>query len=306
MYFRQIFMVWVFLAIGAHFSWAIENILTKYAVEKRFANPYVFLILFSLVGIILIFALPFLGYPLPSFNILLLLFLSGFIYFYGGLPYIKAMQMEEVSRINILLSLIPIFSLGLGYFIGDRLILSEFIGMLILIFGSVLTSFHFNHTVNKWKFSKAFWLMLVVCICYAFYGVLMRQVLQQIPLIVAFVWFYIFEAIAASTILLSKKIRIEVIETVRVIGRRDIFLVGLVVLTAWGGVILNQWALSLKQTSLVFAMEGFQAIFVFLIVGLISYFAPKYIKEEWDKKNLLLKLLALIFMVVGVIVLNIG
>ncbi|MFZ2189220.1 MAG: DMT family transporter [Candidatus Magasanikiibacteriota bacterium] len=299
-------MVWVFLAIGAHFSWAIENILTKYAVEKRFANPYVFLTLFSIVDILLIFALPFVGYQIPPLNILILLFLSGFIYFYGGLPYIKAMQLEEVSRINILWSLIPIFSLGLGYFIGDRLAWFEFIGMFILIFGSVLTSLHFNQTANTWKFSKAFWLMLIVCICYAFYGVLMRQALQQIPLIVAFVWFYIFEAMAASTILLSKKIRIEVVKTIKVISRRDIFLVCLVVLTAWGGVILNQWALSLKQTSLVFAMEGFQAIFVFLIVGLISWLAPKYIKEEWDKKNLLLKLIALIFMVAGIVVLNLA
>ena len=77
------------------------------------------------------------------------------------------------------------------------------------------------------------------------------------------------------------------------------------VVAVLGGVLMNQLALALQQASLVFAMEGFQTFFVFSIAIFFTIFFPRILKEKFDLKNLILKLVALMFMVVGIVVLNI-
>ena len=72
------------------------------------------------------------------------------------------------------------------------------------------------------------------------------------------------------------------------------------------GILFNFKALSLGPVALVFAMESFQAIFVFIIVMLLTWLAPKIIKEKFDFKNGLLKAVALILMVVGIVILNLN
>ena len=69
------------------------------------------------------------------------------------------------------------------------------------------------------------------------------------------------------------------------------------------GLFLNTQAISLGPVSLVSALEGFQTIAVFVIAALLTIFAPRIIKEEFDRKNLALKLLALALMLGGIAVL---
>lgn len=295
-------MTWIFLAIGSHFAWAIENVVSKYAVEKRIKNPVIFLVLFSLMEFLVVLLIPFVDFFAPSWPTLLLLAVAGFIYFYGGLPYIKALQAEEVSRINILWNLIPLMTLFLGYFIGDRLNWLEFGALIMLVFGAVLASIHAG--AGKWRFSRAFWLMFLSCICFSFYGVILRYLTQQIPFLVVFIWVLIFNSIAALSVLFHSGLRQEFKQTVKEATGDFWWLLFGVSLIALFGAFMNQSALKLKQASLVFSFEGFQAIFVFIIAVLLTIFAPHLIKEEIDKRNVILKLLALAFMVVGVVVLN--
>ena len=72
------------------------------------------------------------------------------------------------------------------------------------------------------------------------------------------------------------------------------------------GTLFNTWALSLGPVALINAIGGIQSIFVFIIAILISIFAPKIIKEELDMKNVVLKIAALVLIVVGLLLLNLG
>ena len=69
------------------------------------------------------------------------------------------------------------------------------------------------------------------------------------------------------------------------------------------GIMLNIKSLSLGPVSLVFSMEGLQVIYVFIMALLLSLFFPKIIKEEIDKKNIILKTSALIIILAGIAVL---
>ena len=70
------------------------------------------------------------------------------------------------------------------------------------------------------------------------------------------------------------------------------------------GMLFNIKAISLGPVALVNSLEGSQMIMVFLITILLTIFAPKIIKEEIDRKNILLKLSAIAIMVVGVVILS--
>lgn len=296
-------MTWIFLAIGSHFAWAIENVVTKYTVDKRIKNPYIFLILFTILEGVAFLIIPFVDFCIPSPKIILLLVLAGGLYFFGGFPYIKAMQMEEVTRINILWGLIPVISLFFGYFIGDRVTLQQGVALFILIIGTILAGIHLGE--GRWLFSKAFWLMFAACVCFSAYGILMRYILQMVPFFVAFLGNLFFDVLISFIVLVfHKKWRQETKQVIFSLDKKFILVLILVVATALLGVFLNQKALSYTQASLVFSMEGFQTIFVFVITGFLTLFLPRILKEKFDRKNLLLKLGALVFMVTGIVVLN--
>ncbi len=296
-------MLWVFLAISAHFFWAVENVATKYIVGKRVSNPYVFLILLTVLsGGIGILIFPFVNFFVPEWKILFLLALAGFLYFYAGLPYIKAMQIEEVSRINILWNLVPIFSLFFGYFIGDRLSALEILALVFLVSGGVTASIHSRE--KGFSFSKAFWLMMLSCLVYSFESVLFRYVALRIPFAIAFVWVAFFEVLSALSALFLSKIRFDFKEAIKNCGYSLLGITLGIAVIANLGIFLSQWALSLKPAALVFSFEGFQVVFVFIMAIFITHFYPRILKEEFDWKNIALKLTAMVLMIAGVVVLT--
>lgn len=297
-------MLWIFLAISAHFGWAMENVATKYLVEKRVRNPYVFLILLTVLSGIGMLIFPFVDFFVPEWKILLLLALAGFLYFYAGLPYIKAMQIEEVSRINILWNFVPIFSLFFGYFIGDSLTSLETLALVFLVSGGITASIHSRE--KGFSFSKAFWLMMLSCLGYSFESVLFRYVAMSIPFAVAFVWITFFETIWALSALFLPKMRFDFKQTIKTGGYSLLGITLAIAVIANVAIFLSQWALSLKPAALVFSFEGFQVIFVFIMALLLTRFYPRILKEETDRKNILLKITALVLMIIGVVAVAFG
>jgi len=77
----------------------------------------------------------------------------------------------------------------------------------------------------------------------------------------------------------------------------------LVAIVARAGVLFNQWALSRGPVALVNATEGFQTIFVFVAAVLLTRFRPDILKEEIDRKNVLLKIGGAVFLVVSILLL---
>ena len=296
-------MLWVLLGISSHFIWAIGNIADKFIVSKKIKNPYVYLISMSIIGgAAALFVIPFIDFYVPNKNLLYLIFAGSAIYFFGGFPYIRAMQLEEPSRINIWWNLIPIFSFLIGWlFLGDIFSGEQIIAFVFLVLGTFIASFH--ATKKKLVFSKAVFHMMIACFAYSLYGLIFYHLAKSLPFTLLFVWFNLLSATLAVAILFVKKMRLDF--TNQILGGGKNLLILIIVLSLLDSVAIffNQWALSFKHTALVFALEGFQVIFVFILAILLSIYAPKIIKEEIDKKNLILKFLALASMLVGILIL---
>lgn len=270
-------------------------------IESKVKNPYVFLVLIMVLSIV---TLPFVPYQYifslnwSTFGWLLL---ASILYTFGSFPYIKAMKLEEVTRINILWNTIPIFNLILAWlFINEKISTQEFFAMIFLISGAIIASLKINGSAGRFfRFSKAFWLMILACIFYAAYAVIVRFLSRDLNFYSIFFWVTLFNAILVLVCLFYRDVRNDLLDTVHKESRSFFYIFLVVVAISNLGTLLNQWALSLKAGSLVYSFEGFQVLFVFILSFLVSKLFPGFITESLDKKNLFVKFLAFLVVMIG-------
>ncbi|MFA4830996.1 MAG: DMT family transporter [Patescibacteria group bacterium] len=299
-------MVWITFALLTHFFWAVVNIAEKYFVDKRFRNPYIYILLAFMAGPLFLVVLPFMDFFVPAPEYLLWILFISVCFVFGAIFYIKALKAEEVTRVNILWNFIPIFTLvGAWFFIDEKLGAKELVGFFILMAASVVASLHVKGG-GKIKISPAFFWMALACVFFAAYDVVARYLSSLVPFSVIFLWMTIFMPVLAFSFFISKKFRLEFKEEKKNLTWRLVALVAGVTMISKLGLLFNIKAISLGQVALVNAMEGSQALFVFIFVVLFSLFAPRILKEELDRRNVILKLAAIVFMVAGVAVLALG
>ena len=298
-------MLWVILAILSHFVWAWANITDKYVVENRVKNPYVYVWWQWIFAILALVIVPFVGFELNLASSYLWLMLASVFGVIGSLFYVKSLQLEEVSRIGLWWNLIPVFTLGIAWFtIGQKLSVIQFLAFFLLLFGALVGSLHAGWV--RFKISKALKYIIVACVSYSIYAVIYSHVVVVESFAVSYVWMNIFGFFMSFLLVFSPSIRHDFVSLWK---KMDVSLISIffgVSILNHIGAFLNVWALSLGLAALVFAMEGFQAMFILIFATIISVFNPKLLKEELDKKNIILKLVALVFMIVGILILNLG
>ncbi|MBI5222075.1 MAG: DMT family transporter [Candidatus Magasanikbacteria bacterium] len=293
-------MTWVILAVFAHFLWAVVNLGDKYVMEKKFSSPVFYTICGLVVGsLVSLSFLPFMRLSWISWIAAAGAVLAGVGFILGSLFYVKAIQIEEASRVNILWVFIPIFDFIFGWLLlGEKLVGTRLLAFGILLSGSLIACVHWRD--NHWKFSRAFLLMLASCLFFSSYDVVMRYLTQRAPFAPLYMVAVVSMLCWLVPIMLTKAFRRKYQAEFRKI---DWWLFGVVIFIAIVsrlGLLLNTRAISLGPVSLVSALEGFQTIFVFVIAALLTVFVPRIIKEEFDRRNSVLKLMALVLMLGGI------
>lgn len=298
-------MTWIFLAVISHFFWAIVNVGEKYLVSNRFKNPFLYLLLAFWVGPLVLLLTPFINFYIPDLFIICWIALSGICYFIGCVFYIKAMQIEEVSRINIWWNLVAVFNLIIAWsMIGETLNTKEIVAFVVLFIAALIASVHFQQV--KFKISKALVLMLFACLFISFCDVIIKYVSQFVPFSLTFVYLSLTFTTVSFSFFLSRQFRNDFKTESKNFGWGLVLLIIAITILSKIGLIFNIWALSLGPVALVASLEGTQVIFVFILAGFLTVFMPRIIREDFDKKNLFLKLAALVLMIGGLVVLNLG
>ncbi|MCD4761289.1 DMT family transporter [bacterium] len=296
-------MTWIFLAIIANFFWSLVNIGDKYLVSKKIQNPYVYLVVLTWAGVIGLFLIPFIDFFVPEFKWLALIVIASASYFFGSIFYFHAVKIEDISRINIWWNLIPIFTLVISWVaIDEKLTNNQLSAFVILIIGAIIASIHFGKT--KLSFSKALPLMFISTFVYAIYFVIIRYVSSEIPFLVIYVWNLVIVTILTFPLFLFSKFRKDFKKDFRFMSGRTKGKVISIAVMDESAILINMWALSLGPVALISVLGGLQSVYVFILVVLISLFRPHIIKEKLDKRNAILKLVALCVIIVGVLMLN--
>lgn len=292
------FMHWLFLGIVGYIFWSIVIIISKYLLIDRVKNEYVYILNSVFLSIFTLLILLFFPLQIPSLQLFLFIIPAAFLYLAGGIPYLRALQIEEVTRISVLWNLIPLFSLGLGYVLfGVSLSSREMLGLLLLVFGAIIASFH--RDVLRMRFSKGFWLMLISTLCYALYGVLIHQISDDISFISSYFWLQLCMVAIALVSLLFPSLRRSFITEMKSMKTSTYSMIFLNNIFDDLGILFTTWALLVAPAALVFSLEGVQAVLVFIFTYLITCFTSIDIQEDIQTSNTLLKILAILFVIAG-------
>ena len=174
-------MSWFFLTLIGPFLYALTNHIDKILLEKYFKESGVgTLMLFS--SLLSALALPFLFLADPmalsvgSISILVLA-VVGILNILVLWFYLLALRDEEASVVIVFYQLVPVFGLGLGYFIlGETLTQMQLIAMAIIILGTTIISFEIDVENNFKLRRQTIVLMLAASFCWALGSVIFKAV----------------------------------------------------------------------------------------------------------------------------------
>jgi len=294
-------MDWIFFALTAPVIWAVINVIEKIFVNRYIKNPYVYTAIISIIlGIGGLLIIPFNGLKMPSLFVFSLAIAGGLFYAYACIPYYKALEFEEVSRIVALWRFVPLFTLILAFiFLDERLNFYSYLSFFFLLTGGFLVSV--RKIKHAFKLSKAFWLMILSSLLFAMGLLLTKYVVSIYPFWDTNVLLRVGNLIGGLTLLINKKTRKEFTATVSSLNLKiKSILVGNEALNL-AAIFASNYAIMIGSVSLVTALSSTQPLFVLIFAIIMSVYIPKLLKEELTKKVLLQKIIAILLMIAGVV-----
>ena len=294
-------MEWVVFAVTAFALFALGVVFDKILRTKFVDDSLALTILFGLTSFLpMLFVLPFVNLSLPNPGILIAALAAGGLVTFALLPYIKALSLEEASRITPLWLTSPIFVLIIAsLFLNENLAAKDYFAFALLLAGGFLIS---TRRIKKaFQLSKAFWLMLLSAFLFAVSDVLLKFVYTTSDYWSNTFWVLLGTLIAAFALLLLFRKRF--FTSMKKIKKTAILPLMCSTLCGFAGKLLFFLALVSGPVSIVSALVGFQALFVLLFTVLLSLWLPKILEEDVSTKILLTKAASILIMIAGVVML---
>lgn len=292
-------MSWIFYAILAYALVGIANIIDKLLLEKYIKDSSIIVIFTGVIALFIgLIILLIRGFPILPVNHLVIILLSGIFMELYLLPYFKALELEDASKIISLTQLVPVFTLLLSFiFLKERLTNQQYIGSLLII-----VSAFFLYIDKKWalfKLSKSFYYMVLACLSFVVSTILLKFVILPENFWDALAIQNLGIGLGTLMIALYPKYGSRFLGFAHKLPRGG----WLALVSAEVFYVANQFliifAIALGSVALVNVLGGFQPVFVFIYGLLITKFFPGLLQENVKKEVLKRKLIALGYIFVG-------
>ncbi|MBU0722523.1 DMT family transporter [Patescibacteria group bacterium] len=300
---------WFFIALAAPFLWALVNLVDKYLVTNysgKETSSSSLVLFSSLVGIAASFIIGVFTPEVFAISLLdkALLIFIGIFSICGIIFYLFALEIEDVSTVIPWMLTIPAFGYVLGYFfLGETLTRTQLLGTGIIFFGAIILSVDFSQIQILFKKRLALHILLF-CLIYSINGVIFKFVASANSFWVASFWEYLGLGISGIFIFLFfGSYRRDFIFNIKTSGK-FIFSINIIseIMTIIGNLLTN-FALLIAPVALVYMVGSFQPVAVLLFSFLSTKFLPKIVSEDFSHKVIIPKMIAIIFMLVGSVIL---
>lgn len=297
-------MLWLLIIILAYFFLALSSLGDKIFLKgKENAKTYVFYV--GLLSGLVVLLIPFIDFTISSINILIWPFFEGIVYIIALYTMYYAIDKFEVSTVvPILGGLQPIFIffLSIVFFEIADISLKNILALIILIVGTFLISFNKDKTRVK---SKEVLFAIFPAFLFSLDFILTKQVFNSQPFLEGLVYMRITSFLFVLLFLFSKEFRKSIFKQKKNNNKSLVFIGAQ---TAGGfGILLQSYAIKLVPVyglAILNALKGIQFVFLFIATYLTSIFCPKVLKENFDKKSLILKITSIIIIVIGIALLS--
>lgn len=297
---------WFLVALIAPILWSIVNHIDKYILSRYQEGRGVGAILiFSSLSSIII--LPFIAYfyRFQIFNIslvdFLVLIIIGFLGATAFYFYLKAMDIEEASVVIPLFQFDPVFGYILSYFILNELLnINQILASVLILIGIMLLSVEIDAD-NKFKLKKkALFLVAASSFLFALGGVLFKKLALVDSFWISIFWQYVGLTIFGISILIFyKKFRQDFVMMVTTPTLKVLTLNVVSELLYIIGGLANNFAILIAPVALVFVVNSYQSLFVFIFGVLFTIFLPHFASEKISRKHFFHKLISIIIILIG-------
>ena len=236
----------------------------------------------------------------------ILTMIVGMLYVLYLFPYLIALNIEESSRVIPIFQTIPVFGAILAFIVlGEVLTIEQIIAGLLIILGAIGISTRFSS--NSFKLNKkVLFLMLLASLMVALSAVAFKFVAISTDFFTTLFWQQVGFVVFGLILFIIKKeyrkqfIQVFILNSKKIIGL-NVFneIINIVAL------IIFNYATLLAPMGLVWVINGFQPLFIFILGVIITLFFPKFGKESIDK-NLYYKNIFIGIMLIGAMILGVS
>ncbi|PIT86303.1 MAG: hypothetical protein COU33_03940 [Candidatus Magasanikbacteria bacterium CG10_big_fil_rev_8_21_14_0_10_43_6] len=301
------YSMWLITSLIGYFCLALVFVLDKFILTKSVptSSVYTFYSTIFMFGALL--AWPF-GVELLHGIDWVWAVTSGVSFGFGLWAMYIALTYSETSHLSPFIgALITVFIYGLSsQFLAEALTGAQQAGIIILVFASFLLSFEKSRTGSG--FHRGFLWGIVAALCFAISHVTAKYLYELYPFLTGFVWTRATTGLVGVILFASpavwktfkKKTPQQARHKAKTLGKRHA--IGIVVsnkVLGVVGVVAIQYAIAIGSVTLVNAMVGIQFVLMFILIYLLTKFAPKVFQEYVTKRELAVQTIAIILVMVG-------
>lgn len=228
----------------------------------------------------------------------------GFLWTIMFVPYLKALEFEEPSRVALFLSMLSIFMFVLGYLIlGETLTSFQGMAFVLILAGGALAAL--KRLTDTWHFSRAFWLIGFASLFWALSDVLFKKFATDFSgFMPAFSLFLLGSFLPALVLPLMRFVRHDValFRASKVCARAWVMQSSSMIISVLGSLVFSK-ALVLGKVALTSVLAEIQPLFVFALTLLLARFFHDISPEDVTREALFFKGASLAMIVGGLIIL---
>lgn len=299
-------MLWFFIALTGYILQAIVFILDKKILTSSVSKPVVYTFYST------IFLLPvFLLVPFSSqiglknlYNLdLLLAITSGITFGLGLWLMFIAVKQGEASHINPFIGGVIAIATYLFSYLFFQEVLSSYqiAGVIFVIFASLLLSF--EKSKKHSGFHIGFLWAVISGLLFAVSHVAAKYIYINYDFFTGIIYTRGSIGFVGLLTLIYPSVRksFRKAKTKKAKSKKTSSLLLVVINKILGvsAVLLIQYAIAIGSVTLVNAMAGLQYALMFVFIYLLTKFTPRLFKEFFTKRELLIEVIALIFVVLG-------
>ena len=292
--------LWIILSLIPPLIWSILSFLDKFLITSHIKRQTSFifytrlLLLPTLILLILIN-----GFEIIKLKHILISIISGIIYIYCFIFYVKSLEIEETTKVLPLFSLVTIFTFIFDIFLlREEIEFLQIVGIFVVLFGSILITS--KNLLSIFKIRKVLFYMLICTFLLASHYASIKYLSNFYDFLLIQTYIIIGSILAILGLFLLKKEREDIIKCYKKFSKKTISLFVLNNFLNICATILLNFIFTIAIVSLVNSIINIQYVFIFILGIILSLIFPKYIKEDLSKKELFRKWFSIIIILSGI------
>ena len=275
----------------------------RYAVSTKLFYGYAHIVIFGIL-------LAVTGFNFVSADGIALLFIaiSGIFASLAGIPYFKALELDDSTNIGIFTQLAPVIYLIIGwFFLGDTFSPTQLIAFVIILSAPFLIIFTTRRRSRKIKIRAVMHAFLYVLLAVIGNVFFVKANNGSISFVHEVSLVYFFNGIADVILISSvRKWRRRLFTVIRK-SHKKVFIpmvantiIGAVKQFTYRAALITAPALALASV----AADSSEPIVIFFLGLLLTLIWPKFGREKLDRKTIVVHFIATTLVVIGVIILQ--